>query len=193
MPRRSSWDAHGHAAESASDDGDLESLGQFRLALGPLGGPRELLESREAAPGLELQVTHLFGCGHVHEGPKLGPRGLWQRHRPGMLLQPRHGLVDEKLTLSIGEVGRGWQLSEVGILRLLVQRHPYGIQVGDLDSVPDERRVRWCLHGCSSLSHLCGTSILGNLDACNFCVTPKTTPNNHQAAVTVPGRARCEE
>ena len=59
--------------------------------------------------------------------PGLGRLG--QPDRSGVLLQPGHGLGDQKLTLRLVEVGRGRQLGHLGVAGQLVQRHPHRVQV----------------------------------------------------------------
>src|SRR5690606_32428283 len=55
--------------------------------------------------------------------------------------EPGDGLVDEQAALLGRQVDRRGQTRELGILRVLVERDPDGVQVGELDGPADEGRV----------------------------------------------------
>jgi hypothetical protein len=143
---------HGEAAEAAADDRDPEPIGEFGLGIGPVGGEGEVLERREVAAGLELEVAHLLLGGEVHERSQLGLGRLVGHPRAGVALEPCRGLRDQQLTLRVVEGEGHGQRCDLRVVGVLVQRHPDGIEVGELDRPPDESRIDRGLQGSVPLA-----------------------------------------
>jgi hypothetical protein len=117
------------------------TLGERGLGVGPVGGQGEVLERREVAAGLELEVTHLVLGGEVHERSQLGLGRLVGHARAGVALEPCRGPRDQQLTLSVVEGQRQGQRRDLWVVGVLVQRHADRIEVGELDRPPDESRI----------------------------------------------------
>jgi hypothetical protein len=137
-PEQLALHRHRQTAEPAADDRDQEVVGEVDLLLLPLGEEREVLERRQLAPRLELQVVHLLLGGQVHQVPQLVGRGLGDVAGAGVVHQPVGRLGDQQFPVLRRHQQRLGQRFDLGVVGVLVQRYPDRVEVGELDGSLDE-------------------------------------------------------
>ena len=106
MPRRSSCTPIARPLKPLPTTTTWKPSGSCGLLARPVGDEGELLERREVAAGLELEVAHLLGGGHVHERAQLVLGRLGRHPGAGVLLEPGRGLADQELAALVVEVAR---------------------------------------------------------------------------------------
>ena len=139
-------DAHRDPAEAGSDDDDLEARRKLRPGVRPVDHQGEVLECGQVAAGLEIEVVHVFAGRHVHELAEERLRRLGRHPGPRVLREPGGRLRDQARAAGLVELRRGGKRRKLRIARLLIERHPHGVQVRELDRSPDEVPIDHCCH-----------------------------------------------
>jgi len=104
---------------------------------------------------LKFKVVHLNAGCHVHQLAQLLLRRFRRRLASGIGQKPGCRLVDQHGLIGGIALGGQGQRRQPRVLRLLVERDANRIQVGDFQTISNERSIDRSLQSHNSIRRLC--------------------------------------